>query len=68
MPAELLRISAITFIVRWEQETMFFLRRQVFFRATETNGRAKERSGLLSENQVVLPNLLFSNNRLLTAL
>lgn len=31
MPAELLRISAITFIVRWEQETMFFLRRQVFF-------------------------------------
>lgn len=42
MPAELLRISAITFIVRWEQETMFFLRRQAFFfRATETNGRAK---------------------------
>lgn len=41
MPAELLRISAITFIVRWEQETMFFLRRQVFFLATETNGRAK---------------------------
>lgn len=40
----------------------------IFFRATETNGRAKERSGLLSENQVVLPNLLFSNNRLLTAL